>query len=319
MALLARLSVLFWAVFVEGCYWPGESTLRVATNVWSGYEMLYAARELGLYDEGRIRLVEMTSATEVSLALQNGLVEAGTLTLDEVLGLKAKGADLHVVLVFDYSAGADVLLARPGIRTIDELKHRRVGVENTAVGAVLLDAALSSVKLDPKDIEIIHLTVDEHESAYRNGSVDALVTFEPTKSRLFELGAKPLFDSTKIPGRILDVLAVRAEALQEHRQSLRSLVDSYFQAMAEWRTHPEQTAALIAPRMALSPAAVLKTYQEIHLTGLEENRKLLSSSRPILDSTARELANFMVSRRLLPSHVSFNQIANDQWLPRLGP
>ena len=106
--------------------------LAVGTNVWPGYEPLYLARNLGYYNDS-IRLVEYSSATEVLRAIRNKLIDVATLTLDEVLLLRQSGVDVRSVLVTDISNGGDVIVARPGIETLADLKGRKVGVESTAL------------------------------------------------------------------------------------------------------------------------------------------------------------------------------------------
>lgn len=130
-----RLTLLLMAALaLGGCTKPPEPVLRVATNIWPGYETLYLARSLGYFDGMPIRLVEMPSNTQVSENLRNGTIEAGGLTLDEALALMQDGVDLRVILIMDMSHGADVVMARHGINNLKALRGRRVGVENTAVG-----------------------------------------------------------------------------------------------------------------------------------------------------------------------------------------
>jgi NitT/TauT family transport system substrate-binding protein len=314
-----RLMACLLALGLGACQAPEEVLLRVATNVWPGYELLYVARSLGFFDEHRLRLVELTSATDVSQALLDGRVEAAALTLDEVLAVRGKGAPLRVILVFDYSAGADALLARPDILDPEHLKGKRIGVENTAVGAILLDAALTEAGLDAKAIKTVYLTADEQENAYLGGEVDGVVTFEPVKSRLMGRGARRVFDSSRIPGRIVDVLAVREDALADHSEHLTVLLRGYFRAFAYWRSHPEQAAALMAPRLAVPVPRVLESFGQLHLIDLEENRRLLAGLQAPLDTTARHLADFMAERRLLSVRLDFGRLADAGWLPVSTP
>lgn len=307
------------ALGLSGCGPTDDKLLRAATNVWSGYELLYVARDLGLFDEQRIRLVELTSATDASQALRDGVVEAAALTLDEALTVREKGVPLRVVLAFDYSNGADALLAQPGIHALGDLKGKRIGVENSAVGAILLDAALTAAKLDARDIKTVYLTVDEQEAAYAKGEVDGVVTFDPVKSRLMGRNARVLFDSSQIPGRIMDVLAVREEALATHSDSLELLLRGYFQAFQRWRERPTQITTAMTPRLAMPAPSILESFRGLHLIDLAENRRILADPRPSLNDTAHQLASLMIERRLLSAHFHFDRLADARWLPAPPP
>lgn len=301
-----------------GCGLEPDPLLRVATHVWPGYELLYLAREQGYYDERQIRLVELTSATETARALRTGAVEAGALTLDEVLSLIDQGVDARIVLAFDDSTGADVLLARPDIVDLAGLRGRRIGVENSAVGALMLDAALRAAGLTPADVILMPLTADEQEVAYRAGKVDAVVSFEPAASQLRAEGARPLFDSRQLPHQIVDVLVVRSDALPRHGRGLERLIAGYFRALRDWRDRTVQVAPLLAPRLGLTPVDMTDSFQGLRLFDLDDNRRLLAGSPSPLERTARTLGEWMAARRLLRAAPP-ELLVDARWLPAAAP
>lgn len=88
------------------------SAMRVGSIVFPCYEYLFLARELGLLDEKRVRLVELRVNTDTLRALATGQLEAAALSLDELMAARADGVDLRAVLVFDVADGANVLAVR---------------------------------------------------------------------------------------------------------------------------------------------------------------------------------------------------------------
>lgn len=69
---------------LAGCR-PVAAPLRIASNLWPGYQPLYLAHDLGWLDHDAVRLIELLSATDCMQALIAGTVEGAGLTLDEVL------------------------------------------------------------------------------------------------------------------------------------------------------------------------------------------------------------------------------------------
>jgi NitT/TauT family transport system substrate-binding protein len=106
---------------LSACQRP-EPLVRVATNAWVGYEPLLLARDLGHFDAANLRLLELTSNSGSLMALASGQTEAAALTLDELLVAREGGLDLQVLMVFDESAGADVVMARPDISDLALLR-----------------------------------------------------------------------------------------------------------------------------------------------------------------------------------------------------
>ncbi len=317
---LAGLIALFYLTAFSWIATGPQPLLRVATNVWPGYETLYLARSLGLFGSAPIRLVEMTSASQVSHALQNGAVEAAALTLDEAVAvMQQDGAELRVVLVLDASDGADALLARNGIEVVADLRGKRIGVENTATGAVLLDAALHSAGLDISQVGIAPMTVNDHLAAWQQGGIDAVVTFEPFRSRLLAAGARELFSSRQIPGRILDVLVVRADVLAAHRATLRSLVGAHFAALDYFSANPGDAAQRMAPRLGVPAGQVLPLFEGLTLPDKAANRRWLAGPEPELKRVAGDLAQLMLQHGLIGKPVDIADIAAAEFVAEPQP
>ena len=194
---------------LNGCTREPPPVLRVGANIWPGYEPLYLARDLGYFRGAPIHAVEFTSATQVIRAYQNETIDAVCLTLDEALLLASEGADLRIVLVADFSNGADVIIGTPGTRAMKDLQGRRVGVEDTALGAFFLTRALQESGVQIGDVRVVPMQVQDHEQAFLKGDVDAVVTFEPVRGKLLARGAHILFDSSRLPGEIVDVVLVQ--------------------------------------------------------------------------------------------------------------
>lgn len=308
-ALLLSLTAL------SGCQ-QAEQPLRVGTNIWVGYESLYLAQSKGYLDGSPIQLITMHNATEVKQSLREGTLEAATLTLDETLGLVQDGIDLEVVLVMDTSNGADVLMARPEIAALHDLKGKRVGVESTAVGALMLQAALDAAGLAPTDVEVVDMGIHEHFAAYREGRVDAVVTFEPVRSELLKVGARVLFDSSRIPGRVIDVLVTRPAVAQRHEAALKKLVAGHFRALGDLRDSPVEAAATMTRRQGMSAEEIVAAYEGLTIPDLAANRRYLAPGESPLRGSARSLARLMLDKGLLQRPVDVERLATDRFLPK---
>lgn len=263
---------------LAGCDAGYRHPFRVGTSVWPGYEPLHLAADLGDYEGSQIKMVELSNASSVARALRNGMLEAAALTLDEALTLVEDGLDLSIVLIFNFSKDRHVLLARPSVLSVEGLKGLRVGVENAAARVLVLDAAARSAGLTMDDIELIELTVDEQPEAFRTGTVDAVETHEPVRSKLLRLGARELFDTSKIPMPGVDVLVVRSDIAARRGETLGTLLEGYFNALDYLEAKPQDATYRIARRMQVSPAAVPSMYHGLYQPDAAENRELLAGT-----------------------------------------
>ncbi|MEW6691212.1 MAG: ABC transporter substrate-binding protein [Pseudomonadota bacterium] len=293
---LAKLAAS--ALLLGGC--APRPPLRVAVHPWVGYEPMFLARQHGWLDAGLVRLVETPSATDSLHLLGSGLVEAAALTLDEVLRARALGVPLTVPMVFDVSAGADGVLARHPMHLAD-LAGARIGVEQSAVGALMLAALLERGGLAADQVQLVSLGFHEHAAAWRAGRIDALITFEPALSELEAEGAVRLFDSRALPDTIVDVLAVHPSTLVHHRAALQHLVEATLRAVHDLALNRMDAAYRIGARLRQRPETVLAGLRGLQLTDLGHNRRLLEGSHPLLLERAREVAAILQGAGILPS------------------
>ncbi len=300
------ISLFFGTLLVStlvGCIQNPPDPLRVGFIVWPGYESLFLARDLGHYKDTPIRLVDYPSNSEVIRAFRNQNLQAAALTLYEALLVAETEPDVRVVLILDSSNGADAILAKPEIKTLQAIKGKRVGVESGALGGFILTRALEKVNLMPKDVQIVSLGLSEHEQAFKRRKVDAVVTSEPTGSKLLAKGANLLFDSSNIPGEILDVLVVRDELLNKQTSAVQDLLDGYFSALNYLRENPQDAARRIAPREGVTPQQFLKSLEGIQIPDLEENQNILAKNNTSSNEKVKKVAQFMVDNKLLQKRI----------------
>lgn len=272
--------------------------MRVGSIVFPGYESFFLARERGLLNPAEIRLVELHSSTDTLRALAADQLEVGCLTLDEVLSARADGVDLRVILVLDESAGADVVMTRTPLPSLSALRGKRIALEETAVGGVMLAALLRAADLSVGDIVQVATTQDQTAALFAKGTVDAVVTTEPWASQIEAAGGTRLFDSKAIPGRILDVLAVRAGAMADYDSALRSLVAAHFQALDLLAREPELAAQLMAPRLQINPVDVPASFRGLDLPSVRRNIDMLAPGGSLF-RTVDELQTVMLRDGLL--------------------
>jgi len=298
---LCALAFIPLLLSLTGCMREPETALRIGTNVWIGSEPLYLARELGHLDPGAVQLVEYPSASEVLRAFRNQAIDGMVISLDELFGLAVDGLQPRIILVVDVSHGADVIVGRRGMQTMHDLKGKSVAVESSALGAFVLSRALALNGMQATDVNVVHLESNEQPSAFEKGQVDGAVTFDPYRAQFLRAGAKTLFDSTRIPGEIVDVLAVRATVVDKEPNALQSLLAGWFDAIDYMKSEPKDAARRMGIRQQTTGEQFLAAQQGLHVPSREENLTMLGGDKPELAVTGRRLMALMVDAKLLRS------------------
>lgn len=157
MFVIRWLWLLFILSLLSACR-PPQPQFRVGTTVDIGSETLFLARELGYLNNAAIHLVELTTRNQVMNALRSESIEAAVLHLDEVIKLLQSELSIKVVLVLSTSHGANALVANPSIKQLADLKGRRVGSDNKAESAWLLEQALMKGGVSFEEITLIPIS-----------------------------------------------------------------------------------------------------------------------------------------------------------------
>jgi NitT/TauT family transport system substrate-binding protein len=296
---LARAAAVAACATLGACGPQASAPLIIGAHPFPGYELLYLARHLGLLPGEQVRLIETPSASANLRALAAGTMHGACLTLDEVLTAREQGIDLSVVCVIDRSVGADVVIGSSRFAKLGSLEGCTIGVEQTATGAVMLDATLRAARLTLADVKIKAVPVDQHESQFAAGAVDVLVTYAPVSTRLLANGATQIFSSRNIPGRIIDTLALGRAALTSNHAAVRALVDAHFAARQAWLAEPARHAPALAARLRLAAAAVPAAFGGLEFPERSLNRELFAHDAAALSDTARALGQVMVRANLL--------------------
>ncbi len=317
---IRSLGGLALAQALPGCGWLADQPVAIAADVWVGYEPLFFARREGWLDDKLVKLVETSSTTASLQALAEGKVDGAALTLDEVLKARTTGLPLAVVMVFDVSAGADMLIARPGMQKLADLKGRKIGFEEGTDGELMLTEVLQTAGLSKNDVKLISLTHDKQRAAWLAGQIDALVTYEPVAGQLLAQGAIKLFDSRQIPNTIVDVLAIRSDALDyRHATAIRHLLSAHFRALDHLHRNPHDAAYRMATHLGLPADEVLPSFKGLLLPDVTNNRLLLTGSPPPLLDTARKVSALMVQGNLLPHNDPLTALIRPDFLPTNNP
>jgi NitT/TauT family transport system substrate-binding protein len=248
-------------------------------------------------------LVELPTDAEIIRAMEAEALEAACVTLDAALRLQAGGGDLRVIAVADTSVGGDAVVAvREGLDSVADLRGKRVAAESHGVGIVFLARALRAAGLGLDEVVFINADIPEHGRLIAGGLVDAVVTYSPEKERLVGAGGVVLCDSARLPGEVIDVLVVRADAFRENGEAVGALLAGWLDAADRLEGDPGARRR-VAGLMGMSPAEYEAGRRVIRIPGRAEVRSLCLGPSPGLAGRAPEVAEELRSLDLLPGPV----------------
>lgn len=265
--------------------------LRVGINAWVGYDPLALARDQGLLDTRRVQVVDLSSSSEAMRYLRNGLIDAGALTLDEVLTLVDEGVDLRVVALLSESAGADAVMVHPSIRQVADLRGKVVALEQSTVGGLVLRRMLASAGMSLRDVVVLNREAAQHLPTLRSGRAVAVVSFDPLASVIEQAGFVRLFDSSAMRGVIVDTLAVRAQVLGHRFDDVAEMVAGWNRALRLFAGEPDEVARIMGPTSELAVPDYLRVLGRLKFFEPGHSLAELSGSPPRLAASSADLVS----------------------------
>ncbi|HXW00983.1 MAG TPA: ABC transporter substrate-binding protein, partial [Anaerolineae bacterium] len=180
--------------------------LKVSWNYWPGSYPIIIAQERGLFEKHGVKvepiLVEYESHAPDFIAKKT---DGALFALADALVIDAREPDsARVVLTYDESAGADVVVANADIANIADLKNKRIGASLGSFGELLVRTMLASTGLTLDDVTLVNVGPEAVPQAM-SASIQAGFTFEPHLSEAVAQGHHIIFSSSDTPGLIVDV------------------------------------------------------------------------------------------------------------------
>jgi NitT/TauT family transport system substrate-binding protein len=165
----------------------------------------------------------------------------------------------------------------------------------------------------------VHLESNEQPGAFEKGQIDGAVTFDPYRGQLLRAGATTLFDSTQIPGEIVDLVAVRASVLEKQPNAVHALLSGWFAALEYMKLDPKDAARRMGIRQQTSGEQFLAALRGLHIPSHEENLKMLGGAAPELASSGRRLMKLMLEAQLLREEFQIESVLAPEPLANMPP
>jgi NitT/TauT family transport system substrate-binding protein len=249
---------LMWSIYVGWMPWPYAAESGIIKK-W--------ADKYGI--EIEVRQADYIPSIEAYVA---GKAEACVMTNMECLDMPAaSGIDNTIVVVGDFSNGNDVLYTRDNLQ-VPQLRGKQIALVELSVSHYLLVRALElkGNGLTEKDVKILNTSDADIAPVFiANPSQKAVVTWNPMALEIEQTpGVKRVFDSSEIPGEILDLLVVKTDALKKNPQLGKALTGAWYEMMATMSGRTPAAEKMIARMAELSGTTPASFKQQLKTTAM---------------------------------------------------
>jgi NitT/TauT family transport system substrate-binding protein len=229
-----------------------KDSFKVCWTIYAGWMPWEYAGTQGIVDKWAdkygisIEVVQVNDYIESINQYTAGAFDGCSMTNMDALTIpSAGGVDTTALIVGDFSNGNDGVVIKGKGKTLADLKGMSVNLVELSVSHYLLARGLESVGLAERDLTVVNTSDADLVAAFASRGVEAVVTWNPL---LAEVNAMPdvsqVFDSSQIPGEIIDLMVVNTDTLKDNPNFGKALVGAWYEVMATM--HGDDDAARAA-------------------------------------------------------------------------
>jgi len=217
-----------------------KTSFNVAWSIYVGWMPWDYADQSGILKKWatkygiKIKLTQINDYVESINQYTAGMFDACTMTNMDMLTIPAAGGvDSTALIVGDFSNGNDGVVLKGKGKKLEDIKGQKVNLVELSVSHYLLVRALTGAGMRERDVKIINTSDADVVSAFSTPASTAVVTWKPQLSAVLAMpDAQLVFDSSKIPGEILDLMVVNSATLGANPKLGKALVGAWYETLS---------------------------------------------------------------------------------------
>jgi len=258
--------------------------LKIGYSDWPGWVAWEVGIEKGWFKEEGVDVkFEWFDYVASMDAFAAGKLDAVGMTNGDTLVTASTGAKGVMILMNDYSNGNDMIIGKPGITSVKQLKGKKIGVEVGFVGHLLLINALEKNGLKETDVELVNVPTNETPQVLASGDVDAIVAWQPSSGIALKLvpGSKAIYTSADEPGLIYDLLAVSPQSLSKDKAKWKKVIKVWYR-IVDYLKDPatfDDAIKIMSSRVGLKPSEYKDFVKGTKILTLEEAKSFFKKGK----------------------------------------
>ena len=279
-----------------------QMKVGIGISGWTGFAPLILARDAGIFAKNGVdATIKMIPQKDRHLAIASGDIQCAATTVETWIVWNAAGVATTQIFQMDKSYGADGLAVRADIKSIKDLKGKRVAAWAPGTSPYfLLSWFLKKNGLSIKDVTIVSLDAQGAANAFiTNQDISAAATYEPYLSAV---RAKPeagrIIATTLDYPMVMDTLGCTPKFLKENRKAAEAIARSYFDALAMIKADPKKSFGIMGAAVKQSAEAFEKSQSYLRWSDKATNQKFFAGE---IQAFMKEAADLLLETGVIKS------------------
>jgi len=265
----------------------------IGISGWTGFSPLVLARDAGIFKANGVdATIKMIPQKDRHLAIASGDIQCAATTVETWIVWNAAGVATTQIFQMDKSYGADGLAVRNDIKTIKDLKGKKVAAWAPGTSPYfLLSWFLKKNGLSVKDVSVVSLDPQNAAKAFVSGQeLAAAATYEPYIStvRNDPKSGKIIATTLDYP-MVMDTFGCTPKFLADSRKTAEAITKSYFEAVAMIAKEPMKSFGIMGAAVKQDAEKFKKSQSYLRWQGKAANQKFFGGEIQAFLAEAQDL------------------------------
>lgn len=310
--------VVLGAAFLGSSAMASAAPLTIGYSDWPGWVAWQVAIDKGWLKQAGVDVkFEWFDYSASMDAFSAGKIDGVLMTNGDALVTGSAGGKSKIIMLTDYSNGNDMIVAKPGIKSLQELKGKKVAVEEGLVEHLLLLDGLKKAGMKQSDVTLVNAKTNSMPQVLGSGEVAAIGAWQPVAGEAMRAlpGSRPIYTSADEPGLIYDVLAVSPASAKTNKAEWEKVLkvwDRVVHYINDPKTQPD-AVKIMAARVGVSPATYLPLLKGTHLLDLSAGQKIFAAKTGFgsLYGSSKVADDFNVDNGVYKTHQDLDDYIDD--------
>ncbi|WP_028856070.1 ABC transporter substrate-binding protein [Psychrilyobacter atlanticus] len=283
-----------------------KEPIKIGIDSWPPCELWYIAEEKGYFGDTPVEIVRFSRWSDSMDSLYIGKVDLVHSSYFNTVYYDSRGESARIILSSDTINGADGLVVKDYIKSVKDLKGKKVAVEIGTDDHFLLYKVLKREGLKENDITIISVGSEEGMEKFISEEVDACFIYEPYLSNAADKGHGKIIAATDETLNYIDALVARNESLEKRKKDYANIIRAWYRAQKFVKNNPQEAYELMASKEGMTYDEFKNFYEDFKFFTLEENKNIFSSED--FKDELKNIEMFLVENNLISKDVEINNL-----------
>jgi NitT/TauT family transport system substrate-binding protein len=261
---------------------PKLTPLRVGITSWAGFDIVLYAQEVGLFKQRGldVQLIRFENQQDSTRAMLRGNLDATFVSLWDVMQSDSGSDKPVVVMVTNISHGADGIVAQPAIKSVKDLRGKRVGAKLGTVNHLILLEALNLHRIKPEEVKVEDISNETAVDLMRQGRLDAAVIWQPLLGETAQnIQGNIIYTTKEIDSLVIDTLVSRSTIARRNNAELKQFIMAWFEMMSDVETKPQEVFEKVGKNLGQKSEVFAQDYAGLKKGDIAIQEQMFKSGR----------------------------------------